>query len=509
MSRWTWISLVSLVYQLPADEPVIAKPDQPSATATSTRRNVIFILIDDLRYDSFGFMGHSFLETPNIDRLASRGVQFSNAFVTTSLCSPSRASILTGRYMHSHRVFDNNNPAPPGTVYFPQHLREAGYRTAFIGKWHMGGANDVPQAGFDRWVSFRGQGHYYPPASNAGWSLNIDGQRVPQKGYITDELTDYALDWLDHIDAGQPFFLYLSHKATHAGFDPAERHKGRYKDAKLALPAAVQNPLIGDGVPMWVQNQRNSWHGVEFPYHSKLDFDQFYRDYCETLLSVDDSVGRILKWLEDHEMLEETVVCFMGDNGFLWGEHGLIDKRCAYEESMRVPLLVHCPALTKTPMKRSEIVANIDIAPTVLELAGIAPTSSMQGRSFVPLLVPTQGPTPWRDALLYEYYWEWNFPQTPTMFAIRTDRYKLIEYHGIWDTDEIFDLQADPKEEHNLIDQPEHRKMANELRARLHRMLEETDGLEMPVGQKAGPGQRLRRKDASPAAEFPGNILRE
>lgn len=494
-----------------ADDPTTAPGiDNPAAPqAPSGRRSVIFILIDDLRYDSFGFMGHPFLQTPNIDRLAKNGVQFSNAFATTALCSPSRASILTGRYMHSHRVFDNNNPAPPGTVYFPQHLQKAGYQTAFIGKWHMGGGRDAPQAGFDRWVSFRGQGHYNPPAANPIWSLNVDGQSVPQKGYITDELTDYAIDWLDHSDATKPFFLYLSHKATHAGFEPAQRHKGRYKDAKLTLPSAVQNPLTGDGVPMWVKNQRNSWHGVEFPYHSRLDFEQFYRDYCETLLAVDDSVGRILKWLEDHGKLNDTAVCFMGDNGFLWGEHGLIDKRCAYEESMRVPLLVHCPALAKTGIKRPELVANIDIAPTVLELAGLAPTPDMHGRSLAPLVSDADHPVQWRDALLYEYYWEWNFPQTPTMFAIRTDTHKFIEYHGIWDTDELFDLHKDPKEACNLIGQTESRKLANKLRSKLHKLLKDTDGLQMPIGIKGGPGQNLRWKDGTPAAEFPANLLRD
>lgn len=469
-------------------------------------RNVIFILIDDLRHDTFSFCGHPFVKTPQIDRLAENGVHFANAFVTTSLCSPSRASILTGKYMHAHGVFDNNNPAPPGTVYFPQHLQKAGYQTAFIGKWHMGGGGDAPQPGFDRWVSFRGQGHYLPPPGGR-WSLNVDGESVPQKGYITDELTDYAVDWLDKRDPDRPFFLYLSHKATHAGFVPAERHRGAYKDASIELPSAVHLPLEGDGVPMWVKNQRNSWHGVEFPYHSKLDLENFYREYCETILAVDDCVGRILDWLERNGLFEETVVLFMGDNGFLWGEHGLIDKRCAYEESIRVPLLAHCPALTKGARKVDAIAANIDVAPTVLELAGLTPPADMHGVSLAAFLSPSESPAKGREHLYYEYFWEWNFPQTPTMFALRSDRYKFIEYHGVWDTDELFDLQEDPGETTNLIQDPMHRTIAAQMRARLHAMRKES-GVRAPIGAKQGRGAALRKADGSPAAQFPSDILR-
>jgi N-acetylglucosamine-6-sulfatase len=198
-------------------------------------KNVIFILIDDLRYDALGLMGHPWLETPNVDALARDGVHMRNAFVTTALCSPSRASILTGQYAHRHRVVDNNNPVPPGTTFFPQHLQKAGYDTAFIGKWHMGPDSDAPQPGFDRWVSFRGQGTYLPGKNG----LNIDGKAAPQKGYITDELTDYAIDWLSQRSGSRPFFLYLSHKAVHSDFVPAERHKGRYRDKPFVAPKTM------------------------------------------------------------------------------------------------------------------------------------------------------------------------------------------------------------------------------------------------------------------------------
>ena len=201
---------------------------------TTKRRNVIFILSDDHRYDAMGFMkAQPWLETPQMDRMAKEGVHFRNAFVTTALCSPSRASILTGVYAHRHRIVDNNTAIPEGTTFFPSHLQKAGYKTGFFGKWHMGAETDEPKAGFDQWVSFRGQGNYLPSPDG----LNVNGRKVPQKGYITDELTGYALDWMRSLPADQPYFLYLSHKAVHAEFVPAPRHKGRYKNANIPLPA--------------------------------------------------------------------------------------------------------------------------------------------------------------------------------------------------------------------------------------------------------------------------------
>jgi N-acetylglucosamine-6-sulfatase len=474
----------------------------------ATPHNVIFILVDDLRYDAMGFMGHPFLKTPHIDALARGGVHFRNAFVTTSLCSPSRASILTGQYVHNHKVVDNNDLAPAGTIFFPQYLQKAGYQTAFIGKWHMGGSSDAPRPGFDHWVSFRGQGHYNPP--NPRWRLNVDGKHVPQKGYITDELTDYALEWLKGRKADKPFFLYLSHKAAHAQFAPAERHKHLYADAKIEEPVTQANtPENYRGKPMWVRNQRNSWHGVDFPYHSNIDIKEFYRNYCRTLMAVDDSVGRLMDFLKKQGLADDTLVMFMGDNGFLFGEHGLIDKRNAYEESMRVPLLAHCPNLFKPRSRVDGLVANIDIAPTILEAAGLSAPKSMNGRSFLGLATGKTPADRWRKYLLYEYYWEWNFPHTPTTFAIRGDRFKFIQYHGIWDTDELYDLKADPRETKNLIRDPAHQKTVRDLRERLYAELKATGGMQIPLGMKRGPGANLRSTEGSKAAEFPDYVMRK
>ena len=471
----------------------------------ATPRNILFVLVDDHRHDALGFMNHPFLKTPHLDSLARNGAHVKNAFVTTALCSPSRASILTGLYAHQHKVVDNNNPVPPGTVFFPQHLQAAGYQTGFFGKWHMGGGeeSDAPQPGFHKWVSFQGQGTYLP--SRPG--LNVDGKKVPQKGYVTDELTDYALDWLKNRDKNKPFFAYVSHKAVHSEFIPAERHKGKYKDAVFTPPASMADtPANRRGRPMWVQNQRNSWHGVDFPYHSRLDVGEYYKRYCETLLAVDDSVGRLMEWLKSEGLLDSTLIVYMGDNGFLFGEHGLIDKRCAYEESIRVPMLAHCPQLIKPGTVVTKLVANLDVAPTFLDAAGLVPPKGMVGRSILPLL-RGEAVADWRDHLLYEYYWERNFPHTPTVHAIRTERHKYVHYHGIWDTDELYDLESDPREQNNLIDREEHQRLANRLKDRMFRTLEETGGMFIPLYPDRGRPQNLRHPGRSKAAEFPPEMM--
>ncbi len=478
----------------------LAAVTAPLVAAQSRPRNMIFILTDDHRYDAMGFLqGQPWLETPHLDAMARNGLHAPNAFVTTALCSPSRASVLTGQYAHKHRVVDNNNPIPPGTIFFPQILQQqANYQTAFIGKWHMGGEGDEPQPGFNRWISFRGQGTYNPSPSG----LNIDGKRVPQKGYITDELTDYALDWLGGRDKNRPFFLYLSHKAVHAEFEPAPRHKGKFAGKPFTYPKSYAPPRPAQQVPQWVQNQRNSWHGVDYPYHSTLDIAEYYRRYAETLCGVDDSVGRVNAWLKQNNLFDNTLVVYMGDNGFAFGEHGLIDKRTAYEESMRVPMLLQCPELFRGGGKLKDVVANIDLAPTFLEAAGLRPGAEMQGRSFLSLLRGEK--ISWRTGLLYEYYWERNFPQTPTIHALRGDRYKYIRYQGLWDLDELYDLQEDPLEMQNLIHSPAHQSIAQAMNKELFAILNSTGGLYIPLNADRTLRQQNLRNPAGPkAAEFP------
>jgi N-acetylglucosamine-6-sulfatase len=473
-------------------------------SAASRPRNVIFILTDDHRYDAMGFLkGQKWLQTPHMDAMARDGVHFKNAFVTTALCSPSRATILTGVYAHRHKIVDNNTPIPPGTTFFPQYLQKAGYKTGFFGKWHMGNVSDDPQPGFDRWVSFLGQGTYLPSKNG----LNVDGKRVPQKGYITDELTGYALDWLKQLRRDQPYFLYLSHKAVHSEFIPAERHKGRYAKEVFEYPATMAaSGTMARGRPMWVQNQRNSWHGVDFPYHSDLDIAEYYKRYAETLLAVDESLGRVMEALRERGELDSTLVIYMGDNGFAFGEHGLIDKRTAYEESMRVPMLARCPELFGRGKTVEAMVANLDIMPTVLDAAGLTPPPGLDGASLLPLA--RGDASGWRKELLYEYYWERNFPQTPTIHALRTDRYKYIRVHGLWDIDELYDLQSDPLESNNLIFSKEHAPVVRSMNQRLFEILEQTGGMQIPLYPDRGGQSNLRRKTGPKAADFPPELIR-
>jgi arylsulfatase A-like enzyme len=489
---------------------VIGAP-QAAAADRTTPLNIIFILTDDQRYDEIGLL-NPILDTPNLDALAREGAFFRNAFVTTALCSPSRATILTGQYMHDHGIVDNNVHFRGDARFFPMLLDEAGYQTAFIGKWHMGGEGDAPQPGFDRWVSFAGQGHYLPEQGGPdGAMLNVDGKRVPQKGYITDELTAYAIDWLGTLDRDAPFFLYLSHKALHAEFTPASRHENQYADAKIPVPPSQANSAANyEGKPMWVKNQRNSWHGVDFPYHSRLDVQEYQRDYHRSLSAVDESVGTLVRWLEDQGLEDDTLVVFMSDNGFLFGEHGLIDKRNAYEESIRVPLIAWGPGVVQTNGDRQALVANVDIAPTLVDAAGLPVPPQFSGASFLALIREPAGAPEWRNELLYEYYWEYNFPHTPTTFALRTDRYKLIQYHGVWDTEELYDLEADPKEMRNLIESAEHAERIEQMRRRLYERLASSKGDHViPWSQRAYWAALLRHRDGAKAAEFPEKWLTE
>jgi N-acetylglucosamine-6-sulfatase len=465
----------------------------PAPSQVTAPRNVIFILSDDHRYDFMGFHPNApaWLETPSLDRMAREGAHLVNAFVTTALCSPSRASILTGKYAHNHRVVDNSSPIPAGTVFFPEYLQRAGYATGYFGKWHMGedAQSDMPRPGFDRWVSFRGQGSYFDPL------LNVDGERRQMEGYTSEILTDLALEWLEgHRRNGgnRPFFMYLAHKAVHAEFEPSPDHVGRYADVQIPYPASMANVESNyRGKPAWVREQRNSWHGVDFMYHGQFDFDTFYRRYAETLLGLDESVGRVLDYLERSGLSRNTLVIYMGDNGFLLGEHGLIDKRNAYEESMRVPLLAYAPGWIAPGTEITQLVRNIDVAPTILEIAGIPVPEEMDGHSVLPVL--TGGEIPQEPEMLYEYYWEYAFPHTPTTLALREDRFKYIFYHGVWDVNELYDLQNDPREMFNLIDVPAYRDEVNRMRQRLFERLESTDGMVIPL-KPAGTFQAAERE---------------
>ncbi len=479
--------------------------------------NVVFVLCDDHRFDCFGAAGHPWLETPHIDALARDGAMLTRAYVTTSLCSPSRASILTGKYAHNHRVVDNYHPVDPNLVFFAERLQQSGYQTAFLGKWHMGGEIDDPQRGFDHWISFKGQGTYWPDGHGTTREVpqttyegfNINGRRVPQKGYITDELTDFAIDWLDDADRENPFFLYVSHKAVHSDFVPADRHRGRYNDRPLPIQIPTVSQMDAGNMPMWVRNQRNSRHGVDFGYNLN-DFspEVYYRRYCESLLAVDDGVGKLRDYLTRSGLAENTLFVYMGDNGFQFGDHGLIDKRVAYESSAKVPLLMVAPGSIPTGVVFDDLVGNIDIAPTILEAASAEPLTDIDGQSFWKALCKDSAAEPARDDLLYEYYWERNYPQTPTLHAIIGGRWKYIRCHGLWDRDELYDLQNDPGEMTNLIDAPEQSERVAERSGRLWALIQQTGGDEMPLLEDRGPLFPKRDSSKSKQAPFPAEYFK-
>jgi N-acetylglucosamine-6-sulfatase len=321
--------------------------------------------------------------------------------------------------------------------------------------------------------------------------FNVGGVRGRVKGYTTDLLTDSAIAWLERRPRDRPFFLYLSHKGVHAEFVPAERHRGRYANASISYPPTMANTERNyRDKPRWVREQRYGWHGVDYAYHGAMDFDSFYRRYAETLLAVDESVGRVLDYLERSKLAESTLLIYMSDNGFSLGEHGLIDKRHAYEESIRVPMLAWAPGLIAPGTKVADLVRNIDVAPTILDLAGVAPPSDMDGRSVLTALLARPGLKP--VELLYEYYWEYAFPHTPTVFALRGDRYKYIYYHGIWDIDEFYDLRTDSLEQHNLIGVPDYQERIRAMRGRLFDRLQATGGMQIPL--RRGDWQAAERK---------------
>jgi len=416
-------------------EKLFARPKQP---------NIIFILSDDHRWDALGSMGHPFVQTPNLDRLAKEGVRFSNAFVTTSLCSPSRASFLTGQYAHTHGVQNNLTPWQNSNVTFLELVKKRGYDTAFIGKWHMPGK--LPELrGVDRFITFTaqgGQGQYY------NCPLIIDGEEVPsRKPYITEELTDHALEFIEK-KRENPFCLYLSHKAVHHQFLPPPELDGMYDDVPLNLPEESDS---------WV-----GWaKGAVFAGVFAGPMQKFYRDYCECITALDRQIGRVMKKLDELGIANDTVIVYAGDNGYFWGEHRLIDKRWAYEESIRIPFIVRYPRMIARPGQPVDgMVLNIDLAPTVLSIAGIPVPENMEGRSIVPLLKNPDAR--WRKAWLYEYFKDFPY-QAPQMKAVRTSQYKYIEYEGSKGA-ELFDIIADPREKKNLVKLPRGREILPEMK---------------------------------------------
>ncbi|MGA1090527.1 MAG: sulfatase-like hydrolase/transferase, partial [Candidatus Nanopelagicales bacterium] len=418
---------------IPAPAPVRARAGAP---------NLLIVFSDDHRADHLGVTGAvPFLQTPVLDSLASDGVRFDNAYVTTALCSPSRATLLTGQYASRHGVQNNLSAWTPGTPSFFDSLAAAGYRCAYIGKWHMPG--DLPDLpGVEHFVTFtieEGQGVY------RDCPLIVDGVETPRPGtYVSTDLTDLALTWLDDGD-DRPYCLVVAHKAVHHEFEPPDDLLGLYDDVEIDLPdeAFTYQTLL----------DRNVWEGTAGRLQTS------YRRYCETLLGLDREIGRLAARDADN-----TVLIYTSDNGYSWGEHVLTGKRWAYDDNIKVPLIVRWPKGVASPgTVIEEPVLNIDIAPTLLDIAGVPIPATMQGRSFAPLL--RGDAVDWREDVFYEYFADFPY-QVPPSQAVRTDRWLYVEYdRGL--PPELYDTVSDPAQRANLIEDPAHAVTRQELSQRL------------------------------------------
>jgi N-acetylglucosamine-6-sulfatase len=466
LSVYGSLTLLSVPFVQSCESKNVSESKQP---------NIVFILIDDQRHDFLSFRGNQWLKTPHIDKLAENSVYFENAFVTTSICSPSRASILTGMYVHAHTVDDNDTPLPADLPRFATFLQDGGYKTAFLGKYHMGPGSS-PQPGFDQWLSFSGQGKFVNP------DFNLNGDTFSMEGYMTDILTDYAVEFIkENVKNNSRYFLYLSHKAIHEDFTPAERHKGYYKDLIIPRPSTFENnEQNNDGKPDWVVKQRKSWHGSE--RENLGGFDTFFRRYSECMLAVDESVGRVVQTLKDLGELENTLIIYFSDNGYMMGEHGLIDKRVMYEESIRVPLFFHYPAMIKKHDMKKEFALNIDIGPTILDFANLDIPKAMHGKSLLPIIQNKE--VEWRKDFLYEYFCDFNAVQTPTLFGLRTEQYSYIAPQGIWDKYELYDMHKDPEQKNNLLKDITYGQRYGDFKFQLRRQNPELYDIVIPMEER-------------------------
>jgi len=432
-------------------------PSSLLANKGRKKPNIVFILTDDHRWDCLGVMGHPFLQTPNMDRLANEGVLFENAFVTTSLCSPSRASFLTGQYASVHGVKNNfSRWDEHQNRTFMEHLKNSGYDTSFIGKWHMPGGSLPNLPGVDLFVSFTkkdGQGDYF------NCPIYVNHELTPnRKPYITEELTDYAIDFVKQ-ERENPFCLYLSHKAVHHDWKPPEHLKGMYKNADLSHLAPESDKY-------------NTWTNLNWLEGTMGNMHNVYRRYCECLTSVDEQVGRLISTLEQKGILDDTIIVYAGDNGYIWGEHRLYAKHHPYEESIRIPYIVRPPKgyMTDTGRRADQMILNIDLAPTLLNMAEMPIPDEMQGETFLPILNSSKasGRTSW----VYELFRDFPFGgRVPPHKALRTNRYKYIDWE-LCNSPEIYDLQEDPREMNNLFGTQRGLKLAKELITELQEMKE-------------------------------------
>jgi N-acetylglucosamine-6-sulfatase len=450
------------------------------APVSGARPNVVFVLTDDQRWDAISLAGNSQvpLQTPNIDRIGREGVYFRRAFATTALCSPSRASILTGQYAHVHGVTNNFTEFPATTETWPLLLQRAGYETAYVGKYHMGEDNDEQRPGFDYFATHRGQGQYF----DTEWRIN-SGERRVIPGYYTHVVTRLAADWIKGRSSDRPWAITIGHKAPHSFYTPEEKYRSAFADVRVPYPASAF--MLGDK-DAWYQERMPTWHGIygplfefrkNFPDSSPagvVAFEEMVRSYWRTIMSVDDSVGEIYRLLQEQGQLDNTVFIFASDHGILNGEHGMVDKRTAHEPTVRIPLVVRYPGLTSPSQPRvvDRMVLTTDFAPSILDIAGVPVGQKMQGRSWKGL-AQGRADASWRQSYVYLYNYEKQFPYTPNVRALRTEEWKYVRYPNALKPHkaELYNLRDDPDELVNLIDVPQHRVRIRQMHEELDRQL--------------------------------------
>ncbi len=447
------------------------------------RPNILFIMTDDQRWDAMSCAGNKILRTPHMDRIAAEGIRFGNAFVTNALCAPSRACILTGLYTHTHGVMTNGDGPDfkaqpglrPGQVTFPMLLRQDGYYAAVVGKWHV---RSNPE-GFDHWAILPGQGRYNDP------ELIVNGTRLLFRGNSEDVVADQAMQILRYRPKEKPFCLLMHFKAPHRAWIPAARFETRYENVTIPEPKSFNETLAGRpsavaesdmqiaDMPDFAQRGVNPNLPREKRKH--LNFQAFMKNYYRVLLGVDENVGRVLDYLDDEKLAENTVIIYTGDNGFFLGEYGMFDKRFMYEPSIRVPMLVRYPAGIRAGQVDTEhMVINNDVAPTVLDYGGVAIPAAMNGhsRSWKPILESKAAP--WRQSWMYEYF---EYPAVHCAGkhrGVRTPDWKYIHYWEKPEAHELFHLPDDPEEKNNLAGDPRHRAKLAELQKELDRLRTET-----------------------------------
>ncbi|OQB85965.1 MAG: Arylsulfatase [Planctomycetes bacterium ADurb.Bin126] len=467
-NRRDFLAAIAALASAPAAARLASAADAPA----DKRPNILFIMSDDHAAHAIGSYGSKINQTPNIDRIAKEGMRMDCCLVTNSICSPSRAVIITGKYSHINGVpvfntFDGSQPT------LSKYLQAAGYYTGMIGKWHLGS----DPTGFDYWNVLPGQGVYHNPA------FIENGKRTKHTGYCTDLIADFSIEFLKNRPKDKPFFLMSHHKAPHRPWDPDEKHKQMFADREIPEPSTFNDDYAGRSdaaAEATMRIDRNLMprdvkekppEGLTAEQLKKWKYQRYMKDYLACVQSVDDNVGRLLEYLDKSGLAENTIVVYTSDQGFFLGDHNWYDKRFMYEESLKMPFLVRWPKRIKAGSVNRDMVLNVDFAPTLMAAAGLATPADMQGRSFLPVL---EGKTPadWRQSMYYRYYHYPMHHRVQPHYGVRTHEYKLIYFNKL-DQWELYDLKKDPEELKNVYSDPAYADQVKKLKAELYRLKKE------------------------------------